>query len=354
MEKRKVYALVAALLILASALAIQSRFTVQQPKPEYATMLAAAEQTQRCFDAIKAERLRRGYAIDPADDPAATGIIGLSYSEITTTLGALEAKRSVTNPNVAAMVVSFFSDLGLQPGDRVGVNFSGSFPGLDIAVHCAADAMGLELVGISSVGASTYGANLPELTWPDMEHYLWQSGLIQSTSVAVSMGGQDDLGLEFPLEVRERIALRLGENGAELLSFGDLAANLDHRMECYGSVDAFCNVGGNLLSFGAGGDMLAADSGIVTTLSDGGHGDGLVQRFLAQGTPVVHLLNMKDLLPANGLPYDPLPVPMVGEGAVYFETGHSAAAVVLSLCAVAAAGGVLAWAFQKQKKIEAA
>ena len=42
------------------------------------------------------------------------------------------------------------------PGDRVGAAFSGSFPGLNLAVLSACQVMEVELVYICSAGASTY------------------------------------------------------------------------------------------------------------------------------------------------------------------------------------------------------
>ena len=39
--------------------------------------------------------------------------------------------------------------------------------------------------------------------------------------------------------------------------------------------------------------------------------------------PVIHLLNMKSLLPAWGLPFDPYPMPEPGEGDVYYDWEYS-------------------------------
>ena len=41
---------------------------------------------------------------------------------------------------------------------------------------------------------------------------------------------------------------------------------------------------------------------------------GLIPLFERDGVPVIHLLNMKSLLPAWGLPFDPYPMPEPGEG----------------------------------------
>lgn len=77
-------------------------------------------------------------------------------------LGNLEAKRTSTNPNAAALVVHLLYQAGVRPGDRIAVNCSGSFPALILSVLCAMDAMELDGTVFCSVGASTYGADLEE------------------------------------------------------------------------------------------------------------------------------------------------------------------------------------------------
>lgn len=44
---------------------------------------------------------------------------------------------------------------------------------------------------------------------------------------------------------------------------------------------------------------------------------GLIQRYNAQGLPVIHLLNIKRLTADYGLPYDPEVLPTLGENALY-------------------------------------
>ena len=46
---------------------------------------------------------------------------------------------------------------------------------------------------------------------------------------------------------------------------------------------------------------------------------GLVQRYLAQGVPVINLLNIKKLTADYGLPFDPADWPEEGMSAVYFH-----------------------------------
>ncbi len=328
------------LLVLAGGIALLESTKGLALKDAAPQMLDAAERMQRAMEALRGERLRRGIAIDAADDPNHTGMIGQPYTEITTTLGSLEAKRSTTNPNLAAMIVDMFTELGIGAGNRIAVNLSGSFPCANIAVLCAMDAMGIDGVIFASVGASTYGANLPEFTYLDMEHYLYENGLVGRRSAAFSLGGQDDLGLEMPEDVRDTIRTRLTEYGYTCLSYAELDENIMARVALYDAgspIRCLVNVGGNLLSFGTGSGMTTAPGGIITKLPSAEAGNGLVQHYLAQGVPVLHLLNMKGLLPAYGLPYDPVPLPLPGEGGVYYEEAYSVPLLVV-ICAAAVLG----------------
>ena len=65
--------------------------------------------------------------------------------------------------------------------------------------------------------------------------------------------------------------------------------------------------------------MVHTDGGILTQLSEKDNSTGLVQLFLKDGTPVIHLLNIKTLAADYGLPIDPVPIPPVGQGGVYYE-----------------------------------
>ena len=123
-----------------------------------------------------------------------TGMIGESYTGITTTLGAIEAKRTTAWPEMGALCVRLLHEAGVRSGDTVGAGFSGSFPAMDLAVIAACQVMGVELIYISSVGASTYGANHPALTFPEMAHRLGEDGLLETDSAAVTLGGGGDVG----------------------------------------------------------------------------------------------------------------------------------------------------------------
>lgn len=306
------------------------------PAEDYAQKLEAAERTAACFSYVKELKQERGIPIDPAADPNETGLIGDEYTLITTTLGDLPAKRTSTNPNFAALVVELFHQLGLAPGDKIAVNCSGSFPALNIAVLCAIDTLSLDPVIISSFGASTHGANQPGLTYPDMEYALYQAGLVRHKSDYLSIGGNLDIGTDMDPRLTAEIRARLEADGYPFLYDENLYRNIENRYAYYNEgtpVKCLVNVGGNDASFGDSMVMVHAAGGILTELSEKDHSTGLVQLALADGIPVVHLLNLKGLAADYGLPFDPVPLPTVGEGAVYYHVTYRkplAAAVLLA------------------------
>lgn len=328
-------------LFLLFSVCLLEQTKTRTPKESYSVMLDAAVRAETAFAAIREERLARGLPISPSDDPNQTGIIGESYTGITTTLGSLESKRSAANPNTAAMLADMLVQCGVKSGDPVAVNLSSSFPGLNTAVLCALDAIGARGIIISSIGTSTYGANLPEYTWIDMEQVLWDHKLITNRSQWFSLGGTDDIGKEMPEETKAAIIERLTGYGLEFLYYENLNENIEVRRKIYsreGTAVCFINVGGNLLSFGGGPEMVSAESGILLpgtpdsgasarklperpfpafSADTGEEQQGLIPLYLADGIPVIHLLNLRTLLPAWGLPFDPSPLPAAGEGDVY-------------------------------------
>lgn len=303
------------------------------PHPDEKLMLAAATRTQQAYQKIYQRRLELQFQPDPINDPNLTGLIGPMFTGITTTQGLLEAKRTTTNPNSGALLVRLLLDAGVCPGDTVAVNLSGSFPAVNIALMCALEEMQVSGIIFSSIGASTYGATIPEFTYPDMELLLYEANIISQKSTYISMGGYQDLGSDMDPKLVAQIQERLQASGYKLLSLSNYDENLNFRFSYYIAQDISCfvNIGGNLLSFGGSDLMSHMRGGILTELPFGEQEDGLVQRFLIRGIPVVHLLGMKDIYASYGLPIDPIPLPSVGEGEVYVQTSYCWPLAVLFL-----------------------
>ena len=254
MNTRKRLSLVGAALWLALCLAFTLYAAAQQPAPDADAKLAATALMTRWEECIRGYKAELGLPLSE-DDLHGSGLIGEPYTFITTTNGALEAKRTAANPEMAALLVEMLTEAGVKPGDTVGAGFSGSFPGLDLATLAACQTMGVHCVYIASVGASTYGANQPELTFPDMALRLWQDGELDTAPALVTPGGQDDCGYDMDQDLLEGILARVEAGGLTVMRQPDFEANLQARMALYeeqGPITCFVGVGGNLTTTGPG------------------------------------------------------------------------------------------------------
>lgn len=321
---RKKLALLAAVIWLAAGIALTLANVSEKRADDYDVKLAAAALMERWMDAVKGYKAEAGLELVP-EDIHRTGLLGEPYTEITTTHGALEAKRTTANPDMAALMVQMLTEAGIRPGDTVGAGFSGSFPAMNLAVLAACQTMGVQCVYIASVGASTYGANQPELTFPDMVYRLYQDGLLDYPPSLVTPGGRDDCGLDMNEELREQALDRIAGYGAEIMREADFEANIQARMAVYGEagpIKCFIGVGGNLTTTGPGGQAVSyglIPAGKIRTLDKN---SGLLQRYNAQGLPVLHLLNIKQLVADYGLAYDPESLLPPGGSAVYYAAAY--------------------------------
>lgn len=337
-EKLTLRLLAAVLAVLAVSSLLAHRNAAPERTEYYDTQVAAVRILEDCFAAVKGYKEERGIPLSPHDIHE-TGMLGEEFTGITTTIGALEAKRTTAWPDMAALCVRMLWEAGVRPGDRVGAGFSGSFPGMNLAVVAACEAMGVELVCISSVGASTYGANNPELTFPEMLHLLGEDGIVRTRSAAVTMGGDFDIGMEMLPELSGPVRERLSAAGLNLVEIKDFTENLAWRESLYeenGGIDCFVAVGGNLTSLGRGEEGATLGQGVMKARSKVllDEDSGLVQRYMARGIPVVNLLNIKQIMAEYGLPFDPRNWPGTGTSAAYstvrYQKGYLAAGLGLS------------------------
>ena len=283
-------------------------------------MARASDLMARAAAAIRDCRAARGVPVVPSDDPNGTGLIGVERSMITTSLGSLEAKRTTTNPDFAALVVRLLRDAGVRRGDAVGVGASSSFPALIVATLAAAEAMGVEPLVISSLGASEWGANIPGFGWLDMEECLRRAGLAGSVPIARSLGGEGDAGLDMDPEGRALIESRILAGGAPFIGEPSLERNVAARMACYREsagarpLKAFINIGGSWANMGTDPEVLKIKPGLAERVFvPPPERRGVIQAMAGAGVPVIHLLNIRGLCERYGLPWDPQPLPAPGE-----------------------------------------
>ncbi|MGB9835510.1 MAG: poly-gamma-glutamate system protein [Candidatus Saccharicenans sp.] len=289
------------------------------PDPNFSLERQAAQSMLKAERATFNCQKRRGLQPEKNKfDPNGTGLIGLEQSPLTTTLGRLEAKRTTTIPDMAALVVRLLREAGVKPGDSVAVAASSSFPALILASLCAGQCLNLDLMLVVSLGASQWGANHPEFTILDMLECWRQAGLDKHRLLAVTWGGEDNSGQEFPEEIRAEIEIKAQKLGLKILQPGRLKEMVEEQMNLFlekarGPVKAFVNIGGNLVCLGRDASILELKPGLTSVEKiPPPERRGLIQTMASRGIPVIHLLNIQELVTRYGLPWDPQPLPQPG------------------------------------------
>ncbi len=319
----------AILALLAVALyTLAANSDVQSPIPLLREKLAVSQKLSNAQQVIRNERIRLHIPIT-LDDTERTGWIGAALSVLTTEPGSVKAKRSTTNPNFGAAAVQMLSDAGVRKGDAVAIGMSGSFPALNTAVIAATEEIGAYPIVISSVGASQWGANQPGLTWQRMERALRKHGIIAHGSVAVSRGGSS----QTEARVLRRLESEARKCHVQVINDDSLTQSITKRIEIYrkeaGSrrLALFVNVGGAAVNVGVPQIVDKPDSVAA---------QGVMGLMKSQGIPVLDLRGVKQICQRYGLPWDPSPLPRVGDGALFHVMYKSP--VVVGICLLLLAG----------------
>jgi len=312
-----ILALAAALLVLVGTRLLPEPVT-RRAGPPMASELAgrsnsvvsaatAAESTFRAAVATIARAKRdAGVAAEPAAGPGASPLIGAELTPLVTTLGSLEAKRVASSPAWARVMVEQLAARGVGRGSYVTAGFSGSFPGLNLAVITACQALGADLVAVSSVTASTFGASEPGFTWPEMEAHLVRNGLVTRATVAVSVGGANDRGEDLEPEAmelaRQILARSTADLGARMLRPTSFQQAVAERLALYRAhargrpIALYVNSGGTDASLGRSESVLRLQSGFVRPgRFDQSRDRGVVAHMAELDVPILMLLNIRDL-----------------------------------------------------------
>ncbi len=320
-------------------------------------MIAASRIMSEASAVIRDCRKEIGLDLDPETDINRTGLIGLKSSPITTSLGNLKSKRTSTNPNFAGLIVLLLRKAGIRSGDAIAVGASGSFPGLIVAVISAAKAMGVEPLVISSLGSSQWGANHPRFHWLCMHLCLWERGLFSSLPLAVSLGGNQDIGEDMPEEGRILLERDMAETGIPVIRERNLAENVEARIGLFFQeagerpLRAFVNVGGSWSNLGVDSLVLHVKPGLTKIdRFPPRERQGVLFQMAARGLPVIHLLYVRGLVQRYGLEWDPSPLPKPGEGEIYAEVVESQKSFwILSLTYLIFFSAFLIWSRARRK-----
>ena len=265
-------------------------------------------------------------------------IVGESTSPITTLDADPQTKRSVWNPNVAAFVVEQLTQAGVRRGDKIAVGLSGSYPGMNVALLAACNALEVEPIIITSVAASAYGANDPDFHWLEMERRLHDAALVPVRSVAASMGGADDRARGLLPAGRDLLREAIARSDVPAIVERDLESSIRRRYDLYASFvredlngyQLYINIGGGLASLGqpGAGDTIA--TGLVPSLQIEGYAQpGVAHWFAEHNVPVLNLLNMPQLFRDVALDSP------IGAGPLYVSERHDLRVVVFSLVLMA-------------------
>jgi len=278
---------------------VSSSNTAEWSDEQIETMAKNAEATVRqAFDFIWEYRLEIDLA-DTVRDPQRTGIIGVEYTSLTTTIGYIDAKEISIQPGWAAWLVRDFALRGLWPQANVAVSFSGSFPALNLAVLAALQELDCDVKGICSIGSSSWGANEIGLSWPEMERMLREEGILKVGCSAVTLGGTGDRGAEW-----NEYAIALAMDAVKrsrmpLLMPKNLRDAIKKRRRFYGDpADYACyiNIGGNHASIGGGKKIRYHHGGwYYEPPKEKGSPNGVIDLFLKVDVPCLNLLYIEEM-----------------------------------------------------------
>lgn len=325
-DKASLQALLFITVVSVLALTLAEHTVTPVRESHYTQKMQAAKQALLAQHTLRTTRGAQNVVVDPVNDPNGTGMIGSEFTLITTDRGDIGSKLTSTNPNFAAVMVQMLTDAKLKKGDVVAVAMTGSFPALNIAALSAIEALDLRPIVITSVGSSSWGATDPEFTWLDMERALNEAGVLHTRSVAASIGGGKDMGRGLSPEGRRAIESAIARNKVAFIHEPTVEASINARLAAYDRhaagkrIKAFVNIGGGIASLGNAISGTLIPAGLSTGLSGKNFPmKGVLIRMAERDIPVIHILDVQRLAKRYGLPLDPVPLPDLGQGPIYFK-----------------------------------
>jgi poly-gamma-glutamate system protein len=302
----------------------------------YDQKLEASKLANKAANFLKDIRLQNGIFIDAINDPNETALIGQDITQITTDRGYIDSKLTSINPNFAAVIVEMLKEAGVNNNDVVAVSFTGSLPGLNIAVLAAVQTLKLKPVIITSVGASNWGANDPYFTWLDMEKKLFDAGIFKYKSIAASIGGGLDNGRGLSPEGRKLIKDAINRTDAIFINEDFLENSIKKRIDTYNRykknkpIKVYINVGGGIASLGSTENNQFIPTGLIESLPlKNFPSNGVLIEMAKKKIPVIHLLNVTELATKYGLPISPKPLPNPGSGEVFVKKQYNIVLTIL-------------------------
>jgi poly-gamma-glutamate system protein len=186
-----------------------------------------------------------------------------------------------------------------------------------------------------------------------MQDCLLRKEVFATAPVALSLGGDRDRADNLPATGRDLLRRAIRESGVPFIEEPDLVRNVQYKMNLFeeaaqgSEIKAFINIGGSISNIGTDAEVLNLKPGLVNvTRFPPPERRGLLFAMAAREIPVAHLLFIRGLVQEYGLPYDPVPLPAPGEGAIYQNLKqHSLGFMWLALVYLLLYMGILAGAY---------
>lgn len=304
----------------------------------YSEQIQAATLSKKAMEEVR--KYRSSLGLKFADhDINDTGLIGPSYTTITTTTGVLNAKLTSTNPDFAAVFIDMFKDAGIKKNDEIGIVMSGSFPGLNISLMAAIEILELKPCIMVMLDSSSYGANERNFTYFQMAEHLYESGIFSNKIDYVSFGGSEDTGNEFTSEDKLYFLNLIERSGINFINKPVFEENIEYRTECIfqkcPKIKLLVNIGSNVVSLGKDDTTYINQNGLVNKVIKQSvipANRGLIETFLNKDVSVIQMLNIKGIALDYGIPYAPSTMPKIGSSSAYFDEEYSITIPIITLC----------------------
>ena len=227
----------------------------------------------------------------------------------------LKSKQTVLKPNFSALIVDMFIKADISRGDTIAVGMTGSFPGANIALYSACEAMELVPIIITSVGASEWGAIDPDYTWLDLERILFENEIISHKSIAASLGGWGDMFKYNPDSLGGLEGKQLAEEAMIRNDIKRIVYKKEDKVEKRDSVykdnihdndlanySAYVNIGGGVGSIGVKGKsrygygILDKERVLSDTVDNETNTNGIVQFFAQSDVQLINIQQIDELI----------------------------------------------------------
>ncbi len=322
-------------IILVGSVSITLLTSKKSKSVYYDEMVNASTLTKESFEIIKKYKTDNNIEISEKDS-LKTGLIGPSYSYTCSGGGEIDAKLTSTNYNFAALYIKYFKNVGLKDNDEVAMLFSGSFPALNIAALCAAYTLNLKVCIMASISGSNYGSIDKDFNFIDMFYVLKVNNLFPNYTIDMySPGSHDDNGTLFYDVDKDYILNRLNTYGYEYKEITNYTDNVNYRIDYIKNklpnLKLFVNVGAQTLGVGKNEcdrTTNTTDIGLIKgrykpNEYEGNKNIGLIDYYLNRGIDVIHMLKLKTLCNKEGLLYNPLSIPDIGQEDVYYDKTYN-------------------------------